>query len=131
MHNFGSKNSNGKAMARYGISSDLGGSVSPVILDVEFFNIEITYQTGIFIITDPGYYRFTVQCYNKELNDQFARVKVEVDSRDAISTFCKYATAGSASGIFYLKSFDTVFLNKSGERLNGGAHWNNFMIEKV
>ena len=123
-------------MARYGISSDLGGSVSPVILDVEFFNIGITYHPGIFIITDPGYYRFTVQCYNKELNDQFARVKVEVDSvlskaEDAISTFCHYATAGSASGIFYLEAFDTVFLNKSGERLNGGAHWNNFMIEKV
>ena len=118
-------------MARYGISSDLGGSVSPVILDIEYFNIGITCQTGIFIITDPGYYRLTVQCYSKELNDQWSRVKVEVDSKEALSTLCKYASPGNASGIFKLEAFDTVYLHKSGERLNGGAHWNNFMIEKV
>ena len=48
-------------MARYGITADLGGTVSPVILDVEFFNSNIMYQAGVFIITDPGYYRLTVQ----------------------------------------------------------------------
>ena len=121
-------------MARYGISADLGGTVSPVILDVEYFNQGMTYQTGIFIITDPGYYRFTVQCYHNQDGADFSKyaiLTVEIDSKPAVSTYCKWADNGSASGIFYLEAFDTVFLEKSNERLAGGAYRNNFMIEKI
>ena len=120
-------------MARYGISTDLSGTVSPVILDVEYFNLGMMYQTGIFIIMDPGYYRLTVQCYHNPSTDfsKFAQLKVDIDSKPAVSTFCKYADNGSASGIFYLEAFDTVFLEKSSERLSLGAYWNNFMIEKL
>ena len=121
-------------MARYGISADLGGTVSPVILDVEYFNQGMMYQTGVFIITDPGYYRFTVQCYHNQDGADFskyAQLTVEIDSKPAVSTYCKWADNGSASGIFYLEAFDTVFLEKSNERLAGGAYRNNFMIEKM
>ena len=53
-------------MARYGVSADLGGTLSPVIFDVEYFNLGMMYQTGIFIIMDHGYYRFTIQCYHNQ-----------------------------------------------------------------
>ena len=120
-------------MARYGISTDLAGNVSPVIMDVQYFNLGMIYQTGIFIIMGPGYYRLTVRCYHNQSTDfsKFAQLKVDIDSKPAVSTFCKYADNGCASGIFYLEAFDTVFLEKSGERLSLGAYWNNFMIEKL
>ena len=128
------KNSNERIIARYGISTDLAGLVSPVILDVEYFNLGIMYQTGIFIIMDPGYYRLTVQCYHNQNGADFSKyasLTVEIDSKPAVSTYCKYADNGSASGIFFLEAFDTVFLEKNHERLQGGARWNNFMIEKI
>ena len=121
-------------MARYGISTDLAGDVSPVIMDVEFFNTGMTYQTGIFIIMDPGYYRLTVQCYHNQNGadfSKFAHLLVEIDSRPALDTYCKYADNGSANGIFYLEALDTVFIDKSDERLAFGANYNNFMIEKL
>ena len=39
-------------MARYGIEENLSGTVSPVILNKEFFNFNIQYNGGIFIIMD-------------------------------------------------------------------------------
>merc|ERR1712126_261783 len=129
-----SRNSNEKVKARYGISTDLGGTISPVILDAEFFNQGMMYQTGVFIIMDPGYYRLTVQCYHNQSGNDFskyAQLTVEIDSQPAVSTYCKWADNGSASGIFFLEAFDTVFLEKRHERLAGGAYWNNFMIEKM
>ena len=39
-------------MARYGIVENLSGTVSPVILDKEFFNFNMQYNGGIFIIMD-------------------------------------------------------------------------------
>ena len=121
-------------MARYGISTDLAGDVSPVILDVEFFNIGMMYQTGIFIIMDPGYYRLTVQCYHNQNGpdfSKFAHLLVKIDSKLAVDTYCKYAGNGSANGIFYLEAFDTVFVEKRDERLAFGQDYNNFMIEKL
>ena len=120
-------------MARYGISADLGGTVSPVIFDVEFFNVEMMYQAGIFIIMDPGYYRLTIQCYHGQKRDilSYARMDVDIDSIPVLGTFCSYADNGSASGIFYLDVMDTIFVEKADERLSSGANWNNFMIEKI
>ena len=133
MHNSGSQTTSEKVMARYGISADLGGTVAPVIFDVEYFNLGMMYQTGIFIIMDPGYYRITIQCYhNQNISfSKYAQLTVDIDSKDVISTYCKWADNGSTTGIFYLEAFDTVFVRKSGERLALGAFWNNFMIEKV
>ena len=39
-------------MARYGIVENLSGTVSPVILNKEFFNFNMQYNGGIFIIMD-------------------------------------------------------------------------------
>ena len=121
-------------MARYGISEELSGEVSPVILDVEYFNLGMMYQTGIFIITDPGYYRFTIQCYHNQNGADFskaAQLIVDINSKHAISTWCKWSNNGSETGIFYLEVFDTVFVRKRREPLAHGAFWNNFMIEKI
>ena len=58
------RNSQQKVMARYGISGELSGIVSPVNLDIEYFNLGMMYQNGIFIIMDPGYYRMNLHCYH-------------------------------------------------------------------
>ena len=53
-------------MARYGMSQELEGIVSPVIMDHEFFNLNMIYNAGKFIIMEPGYYRLTLQCYHNQ-----------------------------------------------------------------
>ena len=91
------------------------------------------YQAGIFIILDPGYYRFTVECYHNDYNDfsKYAYMEVQVNSTRVMLTYCKWAQTGNSNGIFYLEAFDTVFVKKGGQRLNVGAFLNNFMIEKL
>ena len=37
-------------MARYGIEENLSGTVSPVLFDKEFFNFNMMYNGGIFIV---------------------------------------------------------------------------------
>ena len=94
VYNSGSKNYDEKVMARYGISADLSGTVSPAMLDVEFFNYGITYQPPSFIINDPGYYRFTIQCYHMQNGPDFskyAELIVVVDFINVITTTCKWA----------------------------------------
>lgn len=65
--------------------------------------------------------------------DKWSRLVVEIDWEDIpiLETYCMWADNGSSTGIFYLNAFDTIHLEKSGERLAGGAYFNNFMIEKV
>merc|ERR1712131_455661 len=129
-----SRNSNEKVMARYGISGELSGTVSPVNLDIEYFNLGMMYQSGIFIIMDPGYYRMNVQCYHNQSGADFAkyaRLGIHINNQDVLRTYCKWADNGSVSGIFYLEAFDTVFVYKSGEKLARGGNYNNFMIEKI
>ena len=120
-------------MARYGISGELSGTVSPVNLDIEYFNLGMMYQSGIFIIVDPGYYRMNVQCYHNQNGADFsnAALAVQINNRDMMRTYCMYANNGSVNGIFYLEAFDTVFVSKYWEKLTGGGYWNNFMIEKI
>ena len=120
-------------MARYGISAELSGSVSPVHMDIEYFNLGMMYQSGIFIIMDPGYYRFTLQCYHNQtgFTDKYAFLKAIINSASVMSTFCMWADNGSSTGIFYLEAFDTVFVQKSHEKLTWGGNSNNFMIEKI
>ena len=120
-------------MARYGISADLSGSVSPVYMDVEYFNLEMMYQSGIFIIMDPGYYRFTLQCYHNQsyFSDKYATMTAVVNTEDVMGTHCMWADNGSTQGIFYLDALDSVFVRKAGERLADGGYRNNFMIEKI
>lgn len=118
-------------MARYGISAELSGSVSPVHMDIEYFNLGMMYQSGIFIIMDPGYYRFTLQCYHYQTEDKYASMTAAINSAGVMSTYCMWADNGSTTGIFYLEAFDTVFVAKHDEKLVGGAYWNNFMIEKI
>ena len=125
-----SRNSQELVMARYGISADLSGSVSPVHMDIEFFNLGMMYQSGIFIIMDPGYYRFTLQCYHNS-TDRYAWLNVIRNSETVVATYCMWADNGNANGIFYLEAFDTVFVQKGGERTRGGGLRNNFMIEKI
>ena len=67
-------------MARYGIEENLSGTVSPVLFDKEFFNFNMMYNGGIFIIMDPGYYRFTVQCFHTQTSDKYATMHVYVNS---------------------------------------------------
>ena len=67
-------------MARYGIVENLSGTVSPVILDKEFFNFNMQYNGGIFIIMDPGYYRFTIQCFHTQTSDKYATMHAYVNS---------------------------------------------------
>ena len=118
-------------MARYGISADLSGSVSPVHMDIEYYNLEMMYQSGIFIIMDPGYYRFTLQCYHNQTRDNFGKLSAIINSVNVLSTCCMWGDNGNANGIFYLEAFDTVFVQNSGQKLALGQHWNNFMIEKI
>ena len=120
-------------MARYGISADLSGSVSPVHMDKEYFNLGMMYQSGIFIIMEPGYYRFTLQCYHNQtgFTDRYAYLKAILNSTEVMMTFCMWADNGNANGIFYLEAFDTVFVKKGGENIRGGGLNNNFMIEKI
>ena len=118
-------------MARYGISAELSGSVSPVHMDIEYFNHEMMYQSGIFIIMDPGYYRFTLQCYHNQTRDKYAYLSAVINSTDVMGTHCMWADDGNANGIFYLEAFDTVFVKKAGEKIRGGGYSNNFMIEKI
>jgi len=118
-------------MARYGISADLSGDVSPVHMDIEYFNLGMMYQSGIFIIMDPGYYRFTLQCYHNQTHDKWAELKAIINSSDVMGTFCMWADNGNANGIFYLEAFDTVFVQKGGEKNRGGGYNNNFLIEKI
>merc|ERR1712131_369675 len=130
-----SRNSNEKVMARYGISGELSGTVSPVNLDIEYFNLGMMYQSGIFIIVDPGYYRMNVQCYHNQNGADFSKyaaLEVHINNRAEMRTYCMYANNGSVNGIFYLEAFDTVFMRKFGEKLqNNGLIDNNFMIEKI
>ena len=126
-----SRNSQELVMARYGISADLSGSVSPVHMDIEYFNLGMMYQSGIFIITDPGYYRFTLQCYHNQSGAKYAYMDAVINSRDVMGTYCMCADNGSSAGIFYLEAFDTVFVKKNGEKLSQGGYRNNFMIEKI
>ena len=144
-------------MARYGIVENLSGTVSPVILDKEFFNFNMQYNGGIFIImdrdprtrsaqiktvrgflmTDPGYYRFTVQCFHTQTLalGSYAIMHAYVNSVMTIGTNCHGYDNGSVTGIFYLEAFDTVYVRKMGQPISGGGqngpYWNNFMIEKV
>ena len=121
-------------MARYGISADLSGDVSPVNMDIEYFNLGMMYQSGTFIIMDPGYYRMTVQCYHYQNGPDFSKyamLQVRINNRDMMRTFCMWANNGNANGIFYLEAFDTVFVRKLGEKLVYGGYDNNFMIEKI
>ena len=67
-------------MARYGIEENLSGTVSPVIFDKEFFNFNIMFNAGIFIIMDPGYYRFTIQCFHNQTRDKYATMHAYVNS---------------------------------------------------
>ena len=128
-----SRNSRELVMARYGISADLASSVSPVHMDIEYFNLEMMYQSGIFIIMDPGYYRFTLQCYHNQTGYSagYAWMTAVRNSAGVMSTYCMWADNGNANGIFYLEAFDTVFVQKGGEKIKGGGYRNNFMIEKV
>ena len=129
-----SRNSQQKVMARYGISADLSGTVSPVNLDIEYFNLGMIYQNAIFIITDPGYYRITLQCYHNQNGAQFSKyafLKLNINNQNMLRTYCMWANNGNADGIFYLEAFDTVFVEKGGEKLFGGGYYNNFMIEKI
>ena len=118
-------------MARDGISEELSGTVSPVNLDIEYFNLGMMYQSGIFIIMDPGYYRFTLQCYHNQTQDKYAQLGAVINSKEVMGTFCMWADNGSSNGIFYLQPFDTVFVRKSNETIRWGGTWNNFMIEKI
>ena len=126
-----SRNSQELVMARYGISADLSGTVSPVHMDVKYFNLGMMYQSGIFIIMDPGYYRFTLQCYHNQTPDKYARLDAVINSSKVMSTYCMWADNGSTTGIFYLEAFDTVFVQKSHKKLTWGGNSNNFMIEKI
>ena len=57
----------GPTMARYGITTEETGPLSPVIFDHEFFNHRMRYNNGIFIIDNPGYYRIDIKSYyNKQ-----------------------------------------------------------------
>ena len=82
---------------------------------------------------DPGYYRFTLQCYHNQsgFTDRYAQMNAVINSKDAMGTYCMWANNGSSNGIFYLEAFDTVFVRKTGERLRGGGYWNNFMLKKI
>ena len=117
-------------MARFATDRSNSGTVSPVIFEVEFFNLGMTYQAGIFIITDPGYYQLTAQCSHYQTSSH-SRFDVMVDSEHKLTTFGKFASDGSTTGIFYLEAFDTVFVHKTGATLDNGAVRNNFMIQKV
>ena len=121
-------------MARYGISAELSGSVSPVHMDIEYFNLGMMYQSGIFIIMDPGYYRFTVQCYHNQNGidfSKYASMAVVINSIHVMRTYCMWANNGNSNGIFYLEAFDTVYIHKAGQQLKNGGFDNNFMIEKL
>ena len=58
-----------------------------------------------------------------------------VNSEMTIGTNCGGVDNGSATGIFHLEAFDTVYVRKWGQAISGGGqngpYWNNFMIEKV
>ena len=121
-------------MARYGISAELSGTVSPVNMDIEYFNLGMMYQSGTFIIMDPGYYRMTVQCYHNQngaVFSKYAELQVLINNRQMMRTYCMWANNGNANGIFYLEAFDTVFVRKYGENFKNGGFDNNFMIEKI
>ena len=128
------KNTQQKVMARYGIRAELKGEVSPVNMDVEYFNLGMMYKSGTFIIMDPGYYRMTLQCYHNQngaVFSKYAELQVLINNRQMMRTYCMWANNGNANGIFYLEAFDTVFVRKYGENLKNGGFDNNFMIEKI
>ena len=50
-------------MARYGVSNVGAGKVSPIVFTEELININIEYNAGYFLVTEPGLYRITAQCY--------------------------------------------------------------------
>ena len=97
------------------------------------FQVGMMYQSGIFIIMDPGYYRFTLQCYHNQsgFTAKYAYMDAVINSTDVMGTYCMWADNGSSTGIFYLEAFDTVFVKKNGEKLSHGGYRNNFMIEKI
>ena len=51
-------------MARYGLTTEETAPTSPVIFDHEFFNHQMRYNNGIFIIDNPGYYRIDMKSYH-------------------------------------------------------------------
>ena len=111
-------------MARYGISTELSGTVSPVNFDIEYFNLGMMYQSGIFIIMDPGFYRFTIQCYHNQNGADFikyASMSVTINTTDVMRTYCMWANNGNSNGIFYLEAFDTVFVHKNNQKLGNGG----------
>ena len=108
-------------MARYGITTDETGPLSPVIFDHEFFNHQMRYNNGIFIIDNPGYYRIDIKSYyNKQgvaclVDESVCRAKyivfdLMINSVRVLHQFSRWATAAPGSGIFYLDAFDTVFV---------------------
>ena len=104
------------------------------MLDVKYFNTGIKYKNGFFIITDPGYYRITIQCYHNQSGPDFryyAVLSFKAASKPLLGTCCSHANNGSSTGIFYLEAFDILSVGKSGQPLAGGAYYNNIMIEKV
>ena len=125
-------------MARYGITREEKAPMSPVIFDHEFFNHQMRYNNGIFVIDNPGYYRIDMKSYyNKQsFNNEtkYVLFQLMINNLAKHHQYSRFAAPASDSVIFYLDAFDTVHvsLGSHGDGiLCQGATMNNIQIEKI
>ena len=123
-------------MARYGYSKASKAPLSPVLFDNRFFNFGMRYNNGIFIIDDPGYYRIEIKSYCKDgaTDSKWVGFELMINSSKKLYQFSRFAAAVPGSAIFYLDTFDTVFvgMNNGGSgTLSNGADMNDIQIEKL
>ena len=119
-------------MARYSMQAGLGGEVSPIVWDTKEFNLGMIYNGGFITIDEPGYYRVQISCYNGS-KESGVGCHLMVNSKRILINFSRFSAVGTASGIFNLDLFDTVYVNKSWNELKfeKGSAANYFSIEKL
>ena len=125
-------------MARYGITTEEKAPASPVNFDHEFFNHQMRYNNGIFVIDNPGYYRIDFKSYyNKETfnnETKYVHFKLMINNMAKQHQYSRFAAPAFDSIIVYLDAFDTVFISLGSHgdgTLCQGATMNNIQIEKI